>query len=87
MGCVETIAYDKFPKQADETYEYPQYAVGSRVEVCFHYDTSRTRMGTVVREDLEEPFETIIKLDDGRYVRGVECQFSYCSNAGHKQTS
>ena len=33
--------------------------------------------GTIVRDDLEEPFETIIKLDNGRYLRAVECQYSY----------
>lgn len=77
MGCVENIAYDRFPKQKDKNYKYPQFVVGARVEVCFHFDTSKKCMGTVVRDDLEEPFETIIKLDDGRYVRAVECQFSY----------
>jgi hypothetical protein len=34
-------------------------------------------MGTIVRDDIEAPYETIIKLDNGRYLRGVECQFSY----------
>ena len=24
MGCVETIAYDKFPKQRDKNYKYPE---------------------------------------------------------------
>lgn len=77
MGCVETIAYDKFPKQRDKNYKYPYMAVGARVKVCFHYDTSKFCMGTVVRSDIEEPVETIIRLDDGRYVRDVECQYSY----------
>lgn len=27
-------------------------------------------------DDREEPFETLIKLDDGRVVRGTECQYS-----------
>ena len=74
MGCIDTITYDKFPKQKDENYMYP---VGGRVEVCYHYDTSKYHYGTIVRNDLEEPFETIIKLDNGRYLRAVECQFSY----------
>ena len=52
-------------------------AVGARVKVCFHYDTSKYCMGTLVRSDLEEPFETIIRLDDGRYLRAVECQYSF----------
>ena len=74
MGCIDTITYDKFPKQKDENYTYP---VGCRVKVCYHYDTSKYHYGTIVRDDLEEPFETIIKLDNGRYLRGTECQFSY----------
>ena len=77
MGCIDTITYDKFPKQKDENYKYPQFKVGSRVEVCYHFDTSKYHYGTIVRDDLEEPFETIIKLDNGRYLRATECQFSY----------
>lgn len=77
MGCVDTITHTSFPRQKDENYKYPQFRVGSRVKVCYHYNTKDYHYGTVVRDDLEEPFETIIKLDNGRYLRGVECQFSY----------
>ena len=77
MGCIDTITYENFPKQKDENYKYPKFKVGSRVKVCYHYDTSKYHYGTIVRDDLEEPFETIIKLDNGRYLRAVECQFSY----------
>ena len=77
MGCVDTITYNKFPKQKDKNYKYPQFKIGSRVKVCYHYDTSKYHYGTIVRDDLEEPFETIIKLDNGRYLRSTECQFSY----------
>ena len=69
MGCIDTITYDKFPKQKDENYIYPRFKVGSRVKVCYHYDTLKYHYGTIVRDDLEEPFETIIKLDNGRYLR------------------
>lgn len=74
MGCVNTITFEKFPKQADENYEYPK--VGKRVEVCYHYDISKCHYGVIVRDDREEPFETIIQLDNGRYLRAVECQYS-----------
>ena len=77
MGCIDTITYDKFPKQTDENYKYPEFKVGSRVEVCYHFDASKCHYGTIVRDDLEEPFETIIKLDNGRYLRAVECQYNY----------
>ncbi len=73
MGCVDTITYNKFPKQADENYKYPQ--LGKRVEVCYHYDTSKFHYGVIVRSDIEEPFETIIKLDNGNYIRATECQY------------
>lgn len=68
MGCINTISFDKFPKQGEH--------VGKRVEVCFHYDISKTVFGTVVRDDYEEPWETIIKLDNGRYIKATECQYA-----------
>lgn len=68
MGCVDTITYTRFPKQGPY--------VGKRTEVCFHYDTSKTLLGFIVRDDYEEPGRTIIKLDDGRYVEASECQYS-----------
>lgn len=51
--------------------------VGRRVRVCFDFDTSEQVAGTVVRDDAEEPGELIIKLDNGRYVRSVECQYGF----------
>lgn len=38
MGCIDTITYDKFPKQKDKNYKYPQFKVGSRVQVCYHIE-------------------------------------------------
>ena len=87
MGCIDTITYDKFPKQKDENYKYPEFKVGSRVEVCYHFDTSKCHYGTIVRDDLEEPFETIIKLDNGRYLRAVECQYSYIDEETSEEVS
>lgn len=75
MGCVNTITYDSFPKQKDENYKYP--LLGKRVKVFYHYDISKAHMGYIVRADNEPPFEIIIKLDNGRYVRADECQFSF----------
>ena len=53
MGCIDTITYDKFPKQKDKNYKYPQFKVGSRVEVCYHFDASKCHYGTIVRDDLD----------------------------------
>jgi hypothetical protein len=69
MGCIDTITAYKFPKQS----EY----INRRCKVCFHYDTSKWIMGTVIRDDREEPYETLIQPDDGRTMRGVECQYSF----------
>ena len=68
MGCVKTITAYDFPEQSSH--------VNQRCRVCFHYDTSKWLNGTVIRDDRDEPYETIIKLDNGRVVRGVECQYS-----------
>jgi hypothetical protein len=67
MGCVDTITFDKMPKQGSY--------LGKRAKVCFHYDTSKTVEGIVVRDDADAPYEMIFKLDDERYVRAVECQY------------
>lgn len=69
MGCVKTIDKYHFPKQTEH--------VNQRVEVCFHYDTTKMVEGTIIRDDAEEPFETLIKLDNGRVIRACECQFSF----------
>jgi len=68
MGNVENVGYDKFPRQGSFLH--------SRVNVCFNYDTSKKLQGTVVRDDVDEPYNTIIKLDDGRYVLSIECQYN-----------
>ena len=75
MGCVNTISYYNFPKQADSSYDYPQ--LGKHVKVCYHFDTSKMHSGVIVRADREEPFQTIIALDNGRYVLATECQYSF----------
>lgn len=61
------IDAERFPKQG------PHW--GKQVRVCFNYDTSRTMLGLVVRDDAEEPGRMIIKLEDGRHVLSSECQY------------
>lgn len=68
MGVVKTKGIDKFPVQGQ--------LLNARVEVCFNYDTTKTIKGTIVRSDMEDSFETILKLDDGRFLRDTECQYS-----------
>lgn len=67
MGVVSNIKHDKFPEQGNY--------LGRKVKVCFHYDTNNTIPGVIVRDDKEEPHRTIIKLDDGRHVLAIECQY------------
>ena len=68
MGNVKGVSHDEWPKQSPD--------LGRIAGVTFRYDTARAVRGTIVRDDLTAPFETIIQLEDGRFVRGVECQFS-----------
>lgn len=70
MGCIENITFDKFPRQKKDGL----FHTGQKVRVVYHYDTTKFHFGTIVRNDMEAPFETIIKLDNGRYLRAVECQ-------------
>lgn len=72
MGCVENVDFYKFPKQSA--------FVNRRCDVTFHYDTSRYILGTIIRDDREEPFETLIRLDDGRIIRATECQYGICND-------
>ncbi len=67
MGCEATITAGSFPKQG----EY----LGRRARVLFHYQEPAL-MGTIVRDDVEAPFRTIIRLDDNRFVLASECQYS-----------
>jgi hypothetical protein len=66
MGSYENITIEKMPKQGE---------LGRFVRVIFHGNTSLMIGGNVVRDDLEDPFLTVIHLNDGRYVLGTECQY------------
>lgn len=52
MGNVYETSYDIFPAQSQR--------VGRPASVSFVYDLRRILRGTIVRDDLEAPFETII---------------------------
>lgn len=68
MGVHSKIGVDRFPKQSTD--------VGTLARVTFHYDTSRDLRGTIIRSDAEDPWRTIIRLDDGRVVLSTECQYT-----------
>lgn len=67
MGNVANIIAHSFPKQGEHLH--------GRVRVLFHYDGPELA-GTVVRDDIEAPWQTIIRLDDDRYILSTECQYS-----------
>ena len=68
MGVKPNIRHDQWPKQGDQ--------LGRTVDICFNYDGAHTLRGRVVRDDREEPGETMFELEDGRIVRAVECMWS-----------
>lgn len=67
MGVVENVGFHEFPTQG--------VYVGEHVIVCFRYDSANTLPGVVVRDDDQEPWVTIIKLDDGRHILATECMW------------
>lgn len=67
MGCASNVSATTFPKQGSYT--------GSRVRVCFNYDTSACVFGEVVRDDAEAPGVMIFRLEDSRHVLSTECQW------------
>lgn len=70
MGVHEAIGYDRFPDQS----EY----VGAQTKVVFNYRGDGIG-GEIVRDDRQEPYLTIIRLDDGRHVLATECQYAHPS--------
>ena len=46
-----------------------------RTQVLFR-DGDAELQGTILRDDVEEPFRTIIRLDDGRYILSTECLYA-----------
>jgi hypothetical protein len=68
VGNHDAVDFDRFPDQARDA--------GARVRVTFHYQPHSIG-GKIVRFDAVDPFEIIIALDDGRFVRSAECQFTF----------
>lgn len=68
MVVGQNISFGSFPRQGDHLYK--------RTKVCFNYDTSQLINGTIIRDDREHPFLTMIRLEDGRTVLASECQYS-----------
>jgi len=69
MGVVKNVSHDKFPKQGS--------LVKADIEVCFNFNTDYTFKAVCVRDDTEQPFETLFQLEDGRVIRATECQYTF----------
>jgi hypothetical protein len=67
MGFSNYVDAVKYPKQGR--------MLNKKVEVCFNFDIHNIFYGKVIRYDIEEPFEVIIRLNDGRIIMSGECQF------------
>ncbi len=67
MGNHINVGFNKFPKQGD--------LLGKEVDVCFNYNTSKVMRGCIVRDDIEEPFLTIIEGNNGKFYMSTECQY------------
>jgi len=59
------VGWDEYPKQSSY--------VGAEIKVYFNDDFTLVTSGTVLRDDAEDPGNTIIQLNDGRVVLGSEC--------------
>lgn len=66
MGTHKNITEGYFPKQGDW--------LNKRVNVIFHYGETIFK-GIIVREDTEDPYVMIIRLDSGLYILSTECQY------------
>ena len=57
--------------------EYPTQGsyLGKRVLVQFNFSEPSFK-GEIIRDDTSDSYHTVIRLDDGRIVLGVECSFS-----------
>jgi hypothetical protein len=67
MGVKKNISATQFPKQGG--------MLGKHIEVFFDYDTTKIFSAVCIRYDMEYPGEQIFRLDDGRVIRSVECQW------------
>lgn len=66
------------PTLEPSVFQLPQQSMylGNEVSVYFNGDTSNLIGGTIVRDDIELPFVTIIQLDSGVLVLASECQYT-----------
>jgi len=71
--------------EASEAFPEQGSWLGRRVEVLFGY-TRPAFKGVIVREDAVKPGLMIIRLDDGRHVMSLECQYSLLPEPPRSET-
>ena len=69
MSRVPNVSFDEYPVQANISTR--------RVVVYYDNDKTKCHYGTIVRADRQAPYETLIALDNGHFVRSAECRFDY----------
>ncbi len=74
MGTQANVGMNCFPKQG--TWK------DKPVSVIFDYDTEDRINGTIVRDDWEDPFITIIKLEDVHLAQGLNYLQAYKIDKG-----
>lgn len=72
---MSNMGYKEYPKQDKISSKYVNFSTGARVKVYFEDYMTNYCLGIIVRDDVEEPYKTIIKLDDGRYITGDDCKY------------
>lgn len=72
----------------NKLYQYPEQTknVGRKVNVIFNYDINNSLIGTVIRDDAEDSYTTLFKLEDGRIINALECQYSIIMDEPVKYT-
>ena len=74
MGYCEHITATKYPKQYTEN-------IGRPVKLIFGYDADHEVDAVFIRDDAEEPYQTIFKTNDGHIIRSAECQWRELTDA------
>ncbi len=68
MGVSKTVGAERFPEQGS--------FLNREVVVMFDYKAATKQPAVCVRDDREDPFLAIFRLEDGRHVLATECQYS-----------
>lgn len=49
--------------------------INRKCNIFFNYNIKNFISGKIIRDDIEEPFKTLIKLNDGTIIDSKECLY------------